>query len=119
MLVNEKCIPCKGKIDPLSISESQLLLKELDDWELVDQKLEKSFTLNNFKGALDFASDVGHVAEQEDHHPNIEIKNYKNVKIVIWTHSINGLHKNDFILAAKIDSIKASKKIFSSSFELI
>jgi len=67
-------------------------------------KLHKEFKFNSFKEALDFTNKVAEIAEEEQHHPNILI-NYNKVEIDIWTHKIDGLHENDFILASKIDSL--------------
>jgi len=68
------------------------------------KKLHKEFKFKDFKEAMDFVNKVAKIAEEENHHPNILI-NYSKVYIDIWTHSIDGLHENDFILAAKIDTI--------------
>ena len=82
------------------------LLTELgDEWEVIDtHHLEKTILLKNFAEALTFTNQVGSIAEKEGHHPDIEL-GWGRVKIIIWTHKIDGLSKSDFILAAKISAI--------------
>ena len=82
------------------------LLTELgDEWEVIDtHHLEKTILLKNFTEALTFTNQVGSIAEKEGHHPDIEL-GWARVKIIIWTHKIDGLSESDFILAAKISAI--------------
>lgn len=82
------------------------LLTELgDEWEVIDtHHLEKTILLKNFAEALTFTNQVGSIAEKEGHHPDIEL-GWGRVKIIIWTHKIDGLSESDFILAAKISAI--------------
>ena len=82
------------------------LLTELgDEWEVIDtHHLEKTILLKNFAEALTFTNQVGGIAEKEGHHPDIEL-GWGRVKIIIWTHKIDGLSESDFILAAKISAI--------------
>lgn len=76
------------------------------DWKVVDDHhLERSFKFKNFKEALEFTNAVAKIAEQEQHHPDIYLA-WGKVKITLWTHKINGLSENDFILAAKIDKLQ-------------
>lgn len=85
-----------------------LLLKELNrQWRIVDggKKLERKFKFKNFKEALKFVNEVGRIAEEEQHHPNIYFS-WGYATITLWTHAIGGLHDNDFILAAKIDQLE-------------
>ena len=67
--------------------------------------VEKEFVFRDFKTALNFTNKVGKIAEKEGHHPDIFLS-WGKVKIITYTHKINGLHENDFILAAKIDKLK-------------
>ena len=81
-----------------------------DDWIVENtkrkiKKLVREFKFKNFIKALDFTNRVGKLAEVQGHHPDIYIHSYNKVRIKIWTHEIKGLHKNDFILAAKIDKL--------------
>lgn len=65
-------------------------------------RLERTFPFNNYGSALKFAREIGLEADNQDHHPRITIE-WKQVKIEWWTHNINGLHRNDFIMASKTD----------------
>ena len=100
------CVPCQGGILPLEISEANQFLVETPGWQLQDGAiyLKRRFDLSNFAESLSFVNKVGHLAEAEGHHPDIEFGwGYAEVKI--FTHKINGLHENDFILAAKINEL--------------
>ena len=106
-LLNQKCVPCEGGIAPLSEDKENEYLKEIKDWTLERKDvhhIKKEFLLKNFLKAIEFVNKVAEIAENEGHHPNIYIY-YNKVDIEIYTHAIKGLHKNDFILAAKIDNI--------------
>jgi len=75
------------------------------EWKVVgEHHLEREFKFKDFAAALAFTNKVGALAEAEGHHPDICLS-WGKVKVIIWTHKINGLHENDFILAAKIDGI--------------
>ena len=105
-LSNKSCVPCRGGIAPLTKNEYEPLLAELgEEWEVIDtHHLEKTILLKNFAEALTFTNQVGGIAEKEGHHPDIEL-GWGRVKIIIWTHKIDGLSESDFILAAKISAI--------------
>jgi len=105
-LSKKKCTPCRGGIPPLAEGEINQHLTRLKGWSVVDNHhLLKVLTFPDFKSALAFVNQVGEIAEEENHHPNINFT-WGKVEISIWTHKIDGLHENDFILAAKIDTIK-------------
>ncbi len=101
-----KCVPCRGGVEPLKGEEIFKMAKQISqDWKVIDEhKLEREFKFKDFKEALDFVNKVGALAEEEQHHPDIYLT-WGKVKINLWTHKINGLHTNDFILAAKIDEL--------------
>ena len=108
-LLNKKCVPCEGGVNPLDISEIHKYQKKVDDWNIVKNDkgiffLEKKFNFKNFKESQDFVSNVGRISENEGHHPDI-IFGWGYAKISITTHAIEGLSENDFILASKIDQI--------------
>ena len=86
--------------------EYESLLTEIGEgWEVIDSHhVEKIFSFNNFSEALTFTNQVGSIAEKEGHHPDIEL-GWGRVKMIIWTHKIDGLSESDFILAAKISAI--------------
>ena len=106
MLSKSKCVPCQGGIEPLKGDALKTLTAQLSlEWQIVNEHhLEKVFKFKNFQQALDFVNSVGQIAESEGHHPDIYLS-WGKVKITIWTHKVNGLHTNDFILAAKIDKL--------------
>jgi len=108
-LINKKCLPCEGGAIPFDISEIHKYQKMVDGWEIKkNQKsnffLEKNFKFKNFIQSQNFVSEVGKISEIEGHHPDITF-GWGYAKINLTTHAIEGLSENDFILAAKIDSI--------------
>jgi 4a-hydroxytetrahydrobiopterin dehydratase len=103
-LMEQKCQPCRGDTMPLAEEDVQILLKEIPQWSLKDNTIERQFKFKDFKEAIKFVNRVADAANKEDHHPDIHIY-YNKVHIVLSTHKIGGLSKNDFILAAKIDEL--------------
>jgi 4a-hydroxytetrahydrobiopterin dehydratase len=106
-LVEQKCEPCRGDTMPLVDEDVQILLREIPQWTCKDNTIERVFKFKDFKEAIKFVNGVADAANREDHHPDIHIY-YNKVHIVLSTHKINGLSKNDFILAAKIDELTGS-----------
>ena len=106
MLNKKTCIPCQGGIPPLNSKEISNILKDINDnWvSLLEIKISRTFNFDSYLNALSFVNKIANLAENEGHHPHIHL-NFKNVEVIIFTHKINGLHENDFILAAKIDDI--------------
>lgn len=98
---------------PMERAKSEGLIKELPNWELFEKdnilRIKKNYKFKDFKEALNFVNKVGSVAEAEGHHPNINLHDWNKVEIENYTHKINGLHENDFILAAKIENMLAHK----------
>lgn len=104
-LSKKKCTPCKGGVPPLEEKEINQYLSKLNAWQVVGlHHLSKIFSFPDFKSALAFVNQIGEITEEENHHPIINFT-WGKVEISIWTHKINGLHENDFILASKIDTI--------------
>ena len=105
-LTSKKCVPCSIGAIPLKEEEINKFLKDLnEDWEVINkQQIERTFKFKNFQEALDFTNKVGTLAENEGHHPDICLS-WGKVIITLWTHKIEALHENDFILAAKIDKL--------------
>lgn len=105
MFKQEKCVPCQGGIPPLKSHEIKKYQKLINaDWIVNNEiKLSKEFHFDNYISAIKFSNLVADLAEKEAHHPYIHI-NFKTVKIILFTHKINGLHKNDFLMASKIDN---------------
>lgn len=105
-LSTESCKPCKGEEARLSSDDVQALLKEVDGWlsQEMDRKIIKDFKFKNFKQAQAFVNQVGGLAEQQGHHPDISF-GWGYAEITLTTHATGGLSRNDFILAAKIDGL--------------
>lgn len=111
-LVAKKCLPCEGGVDPYSPELAAEQLKTLSGWYLTHdgQRIRKDWTVKNFMAAMDFFERVAAVAEEDGHHPDLHLEQYRKVSIELWTHAIGGLSENDFILAAKIDQLPIELK---------
>ena len=107
-LTQKHCIPCEGGVEPLEGEALHAMLAQLPRWTLAtdEKSIFREFKFDNFVDAIVFITDVAHVAEEEQHHPDLNLHDYKFVVITISTHAIQGLSENDFILAAKIDEVK-------------
>ena len=106
-LAQKSCVPCRGGVPPLQGEELASLHSQIGDWDVVDEHhLERAFGFPNFQQALAFTNQVGALAEDEGHHPDIYLA-WGKVGIKIWTHKIDGLTESDFVLAAKIDRLHA------------
>ena len=107
-LTNEKCTACNRGAPLVTDAEVRELKPQIPDWKQVErdgiQRLERVFNFKDFAAALDFTNRVGALAEEEGHHPAI-LTEWGRVTVTLWTHKIRGLHRNDFIMAAKIDSL--------------
>ena len=105
-LKESKCEACRIDAPKVTDIEKQEFLKELIDWEIIDDsgidQLVKTFNFDSYQDALVFTQKVADLADHEDHHPKI-ILEYGKVEVFWWSHKIKGLHKNDFICAAKTD----------------
>ncbi len=109
-LAGKTCTPCRGGIPPLTRAEAESFLAAAPDWRLSDDTamIARNFKLRNFGEALAFVDQIGALAEAEGHHPDISFGwGYANVSL--QTKKIKGLHENDFIMAAKIDQLFASR----------
>lgn len=107
-LLTETCAPCQGHLPPISEAEMSELMPQIPDWDIVaengENHLQRSYEFTDFKSALNFTNLVGEIAENVGHHP-VLITEWGKVTIIWWTHAINGLHRNDFIMAAKTDEV--------------
>jgi len=103
-LAEQKCMACEGGISPLNRDESEKLRAQTPLWELDEDHISRTFKFSNFIEAMSFANSVADIAEQQNHHPDLHIS-WGKVRVVLSTHSINGLSINDFIVAAKIDKL--------------
>jgi len=102
-LTDEGCKPCKKGEEKLTSNEAVTLMGELDDWVFYAERIEKRWEFKNFTQALALVAHISEVAHREDHHPEIRF-GWGFVEVVLNTHSISGLSRNDFIVAAKIDA---------------
>ena len=105
-LTKKKCVPCEGGVPPLNKDEIAEYKKYIsEEWNLSkDNKISKEYFFVNYKHTIDFVNKVAALAEEEGHHPVMMVF-YGRVIIELWTHAINGLSENDFILASKIDKL--------------
>ncbi len=104
-LAQMSCVPCRGGVPPLQGQELARLHSQIADWDVVaEHHLEREFGFPNFQQALDFTNQVGALAENEGHHPDLYLA-WGKVGVKIWTHKIDGLTESDFVLAAKIDRL--------------
>jgi len=104
-LASNTCEACRIDAPKVSDDEANILLKEIDDWEVINEgvkQLKKTFSFSNYRDSVEFSNKVAEMADKEDHHPVITIE-WGKVTIVWWSHKIQGLHKNDFICASKTD----------------
>ena len=118
-LLQEKCVACRADAPRVTDKEMAELLPELPHWQVVEREgtfqLERTLRFKNFASALDFALRVGRVAEAEGHHPLLMVDTlcatdppppaWGKCTVVWWTRKIRGLHRNDFIMAAKTDRL--------------
>lgn len=104
-LASKTCVPCRGGVPPLAGKELENLVKEVPQWRVVNgHHLTREFKFPDFKQALAFVNQVGNIAEEQGHHPDIFLT-WGKAAVTTWTHKIDGLTESDFILAAKIDRI--------------
>ncbi|HIP82649.1 MAG TPA: 4a-hydroxytetrahydrobiopterin dehydratase [Desulfocapsa sulfexigens] len=112
ILTNQKCEACNAKA-PLATEDQIVSLKlQIPEWDIVEsdgvKQLRRSFTFRNFKQALAFTIKVGEMAEVEGHHPLL-LTEWGKVEVFWWSHTIGGLHINDFVAAAKTDALFMEK----------
>ncbi|NKC12905.1 MAG: 4a-hydroxytetrahydrobiopterin dehydratase [Gammaproteobacteria bacterium] len=107
-LTTKHCKPCEGGVDPLTRSEAEKLLGQLNGWTLngPGTAISRAFRYRNFHEVMEFVNALAWVAHREDHHPDLEV-GYSRVNVHYTTHAIGGLSENDFICAAKIDALLA------------
>jgi len=108
-LTAKKCTPCQGGVLPMTKDVAEKYLHEAPEWELRDNatRLKRTFKFTNFADAMTLAQKVGELCEAENHHPDITI-GWGYCRVEFQTHKINGLHENDFIMAAKVNHLADS-----------
>jgi 4a-hydroxytetrahydrobiopterin dehydratase len=106
-LAKRRCIPCEGGIPKLDEDGANQLLRQLNgNWSVVEgHHLQRDYHFEDFVTALAFVNQVGALAEENGHHPDLFLA-WGKVGVTIWTHAVDGLTESDFILAAKIDELK-------------
>jgi 4a-hydroxytetrahydrobiopterin dehydratase len=109
-LARERCVACRRDAPTVSEAERAELAAQIPGWEVVEvdgiRRLERAFSFDDFASAMRFANAVAEVAEQERHHPALLVE-WGKVTVTWWTHKIGGLHRNDFVMAAKTDDLAA------------
>jgi len=107
-LADMKCVPCSGEVPRLSDIEIRELKPLIPDWLLVEKdgvhRLERAFHFKEYEPGLTFTLALGKLADSVGHHPII-LTEFKKTTVSWWTHVINGLHRNDFIMAARTDRL--------------
>jgi 4a-hydroxytetrahydrobiopterin dehydratase len=103
-----RCVACRRDAPPATAEEIKELLPQIPEWQIVEReavkRLERVFRFDDFARALEFTNSVGRTAEAEGHHPAL-LTEWGKVTVTWWTHKIRGLHRNDFIMAAKTDRL--------------
>ena len=111
-LTQEKCVACRRGAPTVTDDEMAALLPEVPDWEIVEvdgiKRLRRVFQFEDFAAALAFTNRIGEAAEAEGHHPAL-LTEWGRVTVNWWTHKIRGLHRNDFVMAAKTDELHAAR----------
>jgi 4a-hydroxytetrahydrobiopterin dehydratase len=105
MLAQQRCELCNAKTPPVTGEEAARMHREIPAWRLEEKRLVRQWTLKDFQSALALANDIGRIAEDEGHHPDLHLTDYKRLRVELTTHAIHGLSRNDFVLAAKVDRL--------------
>ena len=109
-LAGEKCVACRRDSPRVTNEDIAGLHPVVPDWRLTEvdgiKRLDRTFRADDFARAMAFATQVGEAAEEEGHHPRLTVE-WGRLNVAWWTHKIRGLHRNDFIMAAKTDEIYA------------
>ncbi len=105
-LARQDCVPCKGGIPPLAEDRiEELRLQISAEWKVVEgHHLEREIKLKNFRQAMALANRIAEIAESQGHHPDLLVS-WGRLKVTFFTHAIDGLHENDFIMAARVDAL--------------
>lgn len=104
-LTAQKCKPCERGTAPMATPEIMVYKEDIhEDWRVDINKISRDFVFQNYKETIDFVNEVAQLAENEGHHPVMHVY-FSKITIELWTHAIEGLSENDFIMAAKIDEL--------------
>ena len=106
-LCQARCVPCEGGVPRMTEQEAREQLQALPGWELAagPDRIRRSWRVRHFRAGMEFFNAIAELAEAQAHHPDLHLAGYRNVTVEIWTHAIQGLSLNDFILAAQIDRL--------------
>jgi 4a-hydroxytetrahydrobiopterin dehydratase len=111
-LTKEKCTACRRDSPRVTDAERGELRPQIPEWAFIERegvpRLERVFRFSNFADAVAFTNRIAALAEDEGHHPAI-LTEWGRVTVTLWTHKIRALHRNDFVMAAKIDSLTPSR----------
>lgn len=111
-LTSKHCVPCEGGTEPLTADQENMYLTAVPEWSIdrstSEHWISRDFTCKNFSDAVALIQDIAKIAEEEGHHPDLRLHDYKFLEVKLLTHAIHGLSENDFILAAKIDETFAA-----------
>ena len=103
-----RCVACRSDAPTVTEAEIAALQPQVPEWEITEQegirKLSRVLRFDDFAKALAFTNALGQLAEEEDHHPAL-LTEWGRVTVTWWTHKIRGLHRNDFVMAAKADEL--------------
>ena len=109
-LARKQCVPCRGGVPGLAADEIGRLHGQIPRWVVAGgRRLSRQFAFRDFATALGFVDRVGALAEEQGHHPNLQLS-YGRVLVEVWTHKIDALTESDFVLAAKIDELAADAR---------
>ncbi len=107
-LAQAHCVACRKGAPTVTAAELAELHPHVAGWEIVEhdgiKRLRRVFGFDDFARALEFTNRVGELAEDEGHHPAL-LTEWGRTTVTWWTHKIKGLHRNDFIMAAKTDEL--------------
>ena len=106
-LTSKRCQACEGGVDRYTPEQAREQLQSLDGWQLNQDatQIHKTWQAKDFQAGVDFLARIADVAEQEGHHPDLHLTGYREVRVELSTHAIDGLSENDFILAAKVSAL--------------
>ncbi len=111
-LASERCEACNPNSPTVPVEDEPALLAEIPDWKLVEVKgvkrLKRVIRVDGWRSAIDLTNRIADLADEADHHPAI-LTEWGKVTVQWWTHAIKGLHRNDFVMAAKVDSLCAGR----------
>ena len=103
-LAAKKCKPCEGGVSPLTPSEAADLLGQVKGWRLDNNVISRQYEFKNYYQTMAFVNATAWISHREDHHPDITV-GYSSCRVAYSTHAIGGLSENDFICAAKLDTL--------------